>query len=100
VVSLYGAYASDAHDWGKLYGTLGVTHVTKTSGTVPGAVVYPAYAVVNGSLAYEHGPYTATLNVDNLLDELYFTPVADTYANLAALPGKGREWRITLARRF
>ena len=100
VVSLYGAYASDAHDWGKLYGTLGVTHVTKTSGTVPGAVVYPAYAVVNGSLAYEQGPYTATLNVDNLLDELYFTPVADTYANLAALPGKGREWRITLARRF
>ncbi|MEH0198847.1 TonB-dependent receptor [Caulobacter sp. CCNWLY153] len=100
VVSLYGAYASDQHDWGKLYGTLGVTQVTKTSGTVPGAVVYPAYGVVNGSLAYEQGPYTATLNVDNLLDELYFTPVADTYANLAALPGKGREWRITLARRF
>ncbi len=100
VVSLYGAYASDQHDWGKLYGTLGVTHVTKTSGTVPNAVVYPAYAVVNGSLAYENGPYTATLNVDNLLGELYFTPVADTYANLAALPGKGREWRITLARRF
>lgn len=100
VVSLYGAYASDQYDWGKLYGTLGVTHVTKTSGTVPGAVVYPAYAVVNGSLAYEYGPYTATLNVDNLLDKPYFTPVADTYANLAALPGKGREWRITLARRF
>ncbi|MBI1686482.1 TonB-dependent siderophore receptor [Caulobacter hibisci] len=100
VVSLYGAYTSDQHDWGKIFATLGVTHVTKTSGTVPDAVVYPAYAVVSGSVAYEYGPYTATLNIDNLFDELYFTPVADTYANLAALPGKGREWRVTLARRF
>ncbi len=100
VVSLYGAYASDQHDWGKVFATLGVTHVTKTSGLVPGAVVYPAYAVASGSVAYEYGPYTATLNIDNLFDELYFTPVADTYANLAALPGKGREWRVTLARRF
>ncbi|MFT4253701.1 MAG: TonB-dependent receptor [Caulobacter sp.] len=100
VVSLYGAYASDPHAWGKVFATLGVTHVTKTSGLVPGAVVYPAYAVASGSVAYAYGPYTATLNVDNLFDELYFTPVADTYANLAALPGKGREWRVTLARRF
>jgi iron complex outermembrane receptor protein len=34
VVSLYGAYTSDDHDWGKVGGTLGVTHVTKTAGTV------------------------------------------------------------------
>ncbi|KSB90254.1 TonB-dependent receptor [Caulobacter vibrioides] len=100
VVSLYGAYTSDAYDWGKVSATLGVTHVTKTSGTVPNAVVYPDYAVASGSVAYEYGPYTATLNVDNLFDKLYFTPVGDTYANLAALPSKGREWRVTLARKF
>lgn len=100
VVSLYGAYSSREHDWGKLFATLGVTHVTKTAGLVPQAVTYPAYAVANGSIAYARGPYTATLNVDNLFDKLYFTPVADTYANLAALPGRGREWRLTLARRF
>lgn len=100
VVSLYGAYNSRQHSWGRIFATLGVTSVTKTSGVVPGAVTYPAYAVANGSLAYAKGPYTATLNVDNLFDELYFTPVADTYANLAALPGKGREWRLTLSRRF
>ncbi|MDG2528428.1 TonB-dependent siderophore receptor [Caulobacter endophyticus] len=100
VLSLYGAYTSDAYDWGKVAATLGVTRVTKTSGTVPGAVVYPDYAVASGSVAYEYGPYTATLNVDNLLDKLYFTPVGDTYANLAALPSKGREWRVTLSRKF
>ena len=100
VVSLYGAYTSSDYDWGKVGGTLGVTHVTKTSGTVQNAVTYPAYAVVNGSLYYEHGPYTATFNVDNLFNKLYFTPDADSYANLGALPSKGREWRLTLARKF
>jgi iron complex outermembrane recepter protein len=100
VVSLYGAYTSDEHDWGKAGGTLGVTHVTKTAGTVQNAVTYPAYWVASGSVYYEYGPYTATLNVDNLFDKLYFTPDADSYANLGALPSKGREWRVTLARKF
>ncbi|EJL27664.1 outer membrane receptor protein [Caulobacter sp. AP07] len=100
VVSLYGAYTSDQHDWGSVGATLGVTHVTKTAGTVQNAVTYPAYAVVNASAYFAHGPYTAELNVDNLFDKLYFTPDADTYANLGALPGRGREWRVTLKRTF
>jgi len=100
VVSLYGAYTSDRHDWGSAGATLGVTHVTKTSGTVQDAVTYPAYAVVNASAYLARGPYTAEFNVDNLLDKLYFTPDADTYANLGALPGRGREWRVTLKRSF
>jgi iron complex outermembrane receptor protein len=100
VVSLYGAYTSDDYAWGKIGGTLGVTHVTKTSGTVQNAVTYPAYAVFNGSAYYEKGPYTVTANIDNLFDKLYFTPDADSYANLGALPSKGREWRVTLSRKF
>jgi iron complex outermembrane receptor protein len=100
VVSLYGAYTSDAYSWGKVGGTLGVTHVTKTSGTVQNAVTYPAYYVANASAYYEYGPYTVTANIDNLFDKLYFTPDADSYANLGALPSKGREWRVTLSRKF
>ncbi|CAN5483853.1 TonB-dependent receptor [soil metagenome] len=100
VVSLYGAYSSDKHDWGSAGATVGVTHVTKTSGTVQNAVTYPAYAVVNASAYLARGSYTAELNVDNLFDTLYFTPDADTYANLGVLPGKGRQWRVTLKRTF
>ena len=100
VVSLYGAYTSDKHDWGSAGATLGVTHVTKTSGTVRDAVTYPAYAVVNASAYLARGPYTAELNIENLFDTLYFTPDADTYANIGVLPGKGREWRVTLKRSF
>ena len=44
--------------------------------------------------------WQAELNVDNAGNERYFTPDADTYANLGALPGQGRTWRITLKREF
>jgi iron complex outermembrane receptor protein len=100
VVSLYGAYTSKGYDWGQAGATLGVSHVSRTAGTVQNAVRYPAYSVVNGSAYVTRGPYTAELNVDNLFDTFYFTPDADTYANLGALPGKGRDWRVTLKRTF
>ena len=100
VVSFYGNYITDKYEWGQAGGTIGVTHATKTSGLVQNAITYPDYFMVNASLFYARGPYQATFNVDNLLDELYFTPDADSYANLGALPGRGREWRITLKRTF
>jgi iron complex outermembrane receptor protein len=100
VASLYGTYTSDKHDWGRAGATLGATHVSKTAQTVQTPITYPEYTTVNLSMFFEKGPYQATLNVDNLFDKLYFTPAADSYANLAALPGKGREWRVTLKRTF
>ncbi len=101
VVSLYGNYVSDDHPWGKVGVTLGGTYVTHTSGTIEGAVVYPAYWLANASLFYQRGPYEADLNIDNLFNALYFTPNSDeTYVNMSAIPGVGREWRITLKRKF
>ncbi len=100
VVSLYGTYTSGELPFGRLGATLGVTHASHTSGTVQNAVRYPAYSVVNGSLGVERGPWALSLNVDNLFDKLYFTPDADVYANLGAVPGRGREWRLALKRIF
>ena len=57
-------------------------------------------AVVNGSLMYAKGPWEADLTVDNLTDAFYVTPDQDVLANIGALPGRGREWRITVKRRF
>jgi iron complex outermembrane receptor protein len=100
VASLYANYITDDHAWGKAGLTIGATHVTKTSGNVQGAIEYPAYYVANLSAFYKYGPYEVDLNIDNLLDKLYFTPDADSYVNVAALPSKGREWRVTLKRSF
>jgi iron complex outermembrane receptor protein len=44
--------------------------------------------------------WEADVNINNLADIQYFTPDADTYANLGALPGIGRMWKITLKRLF
>ena len=101
VLSFYGNYITDEHDWGKAGLTLGVTYVTSTSGTVLNAIRYPAYELVNASVFYERGPYEVDLNIDNLLDKFYVTPNSDpTYSNVSAIPGVGREWRLTLKRRF
>ncbi len=100
VVSLYGAYTSPELAFGRAGATLGVTHASHTAGTLQNAVRYPAYSLVNASAFVEHGPWAATLNVDNLLDKLYFTPDADVFANLGAVPGRGREWRLSLKRTF
>jgi iron complex outermembrane recepter protein len=97
VVSPYLTYTSDDQHWGM---TFGGTYVSHTAQTVPDPILFPAYVAMNASSFLRMGPWEADLNVDNLADVRYFTPDADTYANLAALPGIGRTWRITIKRAF
>ena len=98
--SLYGVYTSERHQWGRAGATAGVRYVSQTSGVIPGAVRFPDYATISASGFVERGPWRVSLNVDNLTDELFFIPVADVYANVAALPGEGRTWRLGLKRAF
>jgi len=55
---------------------------------------------LNASAFAQWDVWEADVNVNNLGDEHYFTPGADTYANLSALPGIGRTWKLTLKRLF
>jgi len=96
VVSLYGNYVSDSYDWGKFGFTAGFQHTSFTSGTIPDAVVYPAYYLVNVSAFYDYKKFEVELNINNLFNKLYFTPDADTYVNMGVLPGIGREVFVTL----
>jgi iron complex outermembrane receptor protein len=97
VVSPYLTYTSDDQNWGA---TVGGTYVSRTAQTVPDPIQFPAYVVMNASGFVRTGSWEAGVNVDNLADARYFTPDADTYANLAALPGVGRTWRFTIKRVF
>lgn len=100
VVSLFAVYTGAAHDWGQVGGTLGVTRASHTQGVIPGAVRLPAYGVVSASAYVQRGDWRLAVNVDNLFDKLFFTPVADVYANVAAVPSVGRTWRVALKRSF
>ena len=105
VISPYLTWTSDAQSWGPLQSltwgaTFGGTYVGKTRQVVPGPIVYPSYVTLNASAFAQWDVWEADVNVNNLSDERYFTPGADTYANLSALPGIGRVWKVTLKRLF
>ena len=97
VISPYLTYTADDGSWG---GSLGGSYVGRTAQTVPNPLMFPAYVLVNLSAFLRHGDWVGEVNLNNIGNERYFTPDADTYANVGALPGQGRNWRITLKREF
>ena len=97
VLSPYVTYTSDAGNWGA---SLGGTYVTHTAQTVPNPLQFPSYVTLNLSTFARYQLWEVDLNVNNFANARYFTPDADTYANLGALPGIGRTWRVTLKREF
>ena len=99
-LSLYGTYVTDPRDWGQAGASLGVTHVSETATLLNNPVIYPSYEEVNLSLFTTLGNTQLSLNVNNLLDKDYFHPAAGSYVNTSALPGRGREWRLTLKQAF
>ena len=58
---------------------------------------FPAYGLVNTALYYTHGPLRLQLNVDNLLDQDWYS---GSYNALYVQPGAPRTVRGTLAYRF
>jgi len=97
VISPYLTYTSDEQNWGASFGG---TYVSHTAQTAPQPITFPSYVTLNMSAFLRMGLWEADVNVNNLAGTRYFTPDADTYANLGALPGLGRTWRITLKRAF
>ena len=100
VISPYLTWTSDRLSWGLWGASFGGTYVGHTQQTVPNPIIFPSYTVLNASAFAQWDVWEADLNVNNLADTRYFTPGADTYANLSALPGLGRTWKITLKRLF
>jgi iron complex outermembrane receptor protein len=99
VISPYLTWSSGeaAQGWGA---SLGATYSGAARQTVPDPLVFPAHVTVNASGLFRRGGWRVALNLYNVFDARFFTPDADTYANLGALPGMGRRWRIALTRRF
>jgi iron complex outermembrane receptor protein len=100
VASLFATYTTDKYSWGQLGATAGVRYVSETAGLSANPIHYPDYYLVQASAYADFYDWKVQLNVNNLFDEEYFTPLQDLYGDVAALPGKGREWRVTATYRF
>lgn len=100
VTSIYATYVTEAGMFDRVGSTWGVRHVSETSGLAENAVKYPSYWLVQGAFFLEYQDWAFSLNIDNVFDEEYFTPLQDLYGDVAVLPGKGREWRASLNYKF
>lgn len=91
-IALWGVYRfGDAVAPGLKAGA-GARHIIGTSGyvlgTTPTDARLPSYTVVDAMLGYETGPWTLTLNVNNLLDKRYVQSCY--YATTTCFYGEGR----------
>ncbi len=100
VLSLFATYTTDTYDWGHAGTTWGARYVSETAGLAADPVKYPDYVLVQASAYADFQTWRLALNIDNVFDEEYFTPLQDLYGDVAVLPGKGREWRVTATYRF
>lgn len=100
VTSIYATYADEMGVFDRVGTTWGVRHVSETSGFTEFATKYPSYLLMQAALFVNYNDWSISLNIDNVLDETYFTPLQDIYGDVAVLPGKGREWRMSVHYNF
>jgi iron complex outermembrane receptor protein len=98
IVSIYGTWAQELGA-GDVTGSLGLTWVDETYTDIMQTVMLPSYSIVNGSVSYAQGPFTGLLQVNNLMDEDYFTS-ADLFDSVVVKPSAGRTFLLTLTYAF
>ncbi len=100
LASAFLTYTSPQTPFGAFGATAGAIYVGETGGKIEGAIRLPAYALGKASVYWERDTLRVTAHVDNLLDKRYFTPVQNVFEEVGALPGRGREFQISLTASF
>ena len=72
----------------------------ETGGKIENAITLPGYVLAKAALFYEFENFSLVANIDNLFDKRHFVPVQNVYEEVGVLPGRGREFTITLKARF
>ena len=98
IISLYGTYTYPMED-ADLTGSLGVTWADSTFTDTFQKVLLPSYSVWTASASYAMDQFTALLQVNNLLDEEYYTS-ADLFDSVVVKPSEGRTLSLTLSYDF
>jgi iron complex outermembrane receptor protein len=93
-------YTSPETRYGAFGATAGLLYVGETGGKIDGAVRLPRYALGKASFYWAHDALTIAAHIDNLFDKRHFIPVQNVYEEVGALPGRGREFSISLKASF
>ena len=94
IASIYGTYVF-AMDSADLTVALGVTRVGSTYTDIFQKIKLPSYEVWNGSLSYTMERASFVLQVNNILDEEYYTS-ADLFDSVVVKPSEGRTASLTI----
>lgn len=100
LASAFITYTSPETALGAFGATAGAVYVGETGGKIANAIRLPAYALGKASVYWEREALRITAHVDNLFDKRYFLPVQNVYEEVGALPGRGREFQISLTASF
>lgn len=100
MASGFATYTSPHTSLGQFGATLGVAYVCETGGKIDNAIRLPGYALAKMSASWMTGPITLSAHVDNLFDKRHFIPVQNVYEEVGVMPGRGREFLITLTLSF
>lgn len=100
LASAFITYTSPETAFGAFGATAGAIYVGETGGKIENAIRLPAYALGKASVYWEREALRVTAHVDNLFDKRYFLPVQNVYEEVGALPGRGREFQISLTASF
>ena len=98
--NIFSAYAT----WvtptlnGDFTANLGFTWVDETYTDIFETILLPSYTIWNGSVSYSFGDFTALAQVNNILDEEYYTS-ADLFDSVVVKPSEGRTVSLTLSYR-
>ncbi|WDI31406.1 TonB-dependent receptor [Hyphococcus flavus] len=93
-------YTGPYTDVGSFGASAGVVYVGETGGKIDGAVTLPDYILAKAAFFYEFRNLSLIVNIDNLFDKRHFIPVQNVYEEVGALPGRGREFSVTLTAQF
>ena len=100
LASGFVTYTGPETDIGAFGASLGAVYVGETGGKIENAITLPDYVLAKAALFYEAGNVSLIANIDNLFDKRHFIPVQNVYEEVGVLPGRGREFTVTLRAKF
>lgn len=100
VGSGFVTYTGPQTKFGAIGASIGAVYVGETGGKIENAITLPDYVLAKAALFFEFENFSIIANADNLFDKRHFVPVQNVYEEVGVLPGRGREFTVTLKASF